>query len=51
MGMGSLLGAILGTILNYKGTPMSTVKSPLIRVTSTEAHIPSLDRILLAFDA
>ena len=32
MDMGSLLGIILGTILNYKRDSMPTVKGPLIRL-------------------
>ena len=40
MDMGSLLGTILGTILNYKRTLTSTVKGgPLIRLILTVAHI------------
>ena len=39
MDMGSLLGTILGTILNYKRTLMSTVKGPFIRLILTVAHI------------
>ena len=35
MDMGSLLGIILGTILNCKRTTMSTAKGPLLTV----AHI------------
>ena len=39
MDMGSLLGTIFGTILNYKRILMSTVKGPLIRLILTVAHI------------
>ena len=39
MDMGSLLGAILGTILDYKRTLMSTFKGPLIRLILTIAHM------------
>ena len=39
MDMGSLLGTLLGTILNYKRTLMSTVKGPLIRLILTVAHM------------
>ena len=39
MDMGSLLGTILGTILNYKRILMSTAKGPLIRLILTVAHI------------
>ena len=42
MDMGSLLGTIFGTILNYKRTLMSTVKGPLIRLIWTVAHIITL---------
>ena len=40
MDMGSLLGTILGSILNYqRGPPMSTAKGPLIRLILTVAHM------------
>ena len=41
MDMGSLLGTILGTMLNYKRTFMSTVKGLLIRLILTVAHMLS----------
>ena len=44
MDMGSLLGTILGTILNYKRTLMSTVKEPLIRLILTAAHVDAGER-------
>ena len=39
MDMGSLVGTILGTILDYKRTLMSTFKGPVIRLILTVAHI------------
>ena len=47
MDMGSLLGTILGTILNYKRTLMSTVKGPLIRLILTVAHMKPEDDDLI----
>ena len=35
--MGFLLGNILETILNYKGTPVSSCNGPLARLTLTVA--------------
>ena len=40
MDMCSLFGTILGTILTTKGTPMSTVKGPLIRLMLTVPSVP-----------
>ena len=39
MDMGSLLGTMLGTILNYKRTLMFTVRGPLLRLIVTVAHM------------
>ena len=36
MDVGSSIGAMLGTILNYKTDHMSTAKSPLIRLILTD---------------
>ena len=38
-GHGFLIGIILGTILDYKRDPYSTVKGPLIRPILTVAHL------------
>ena len=39
MDMGSLLGTILGAILNYKRGPMSTLNGPLVKQILTVAHM------------
>ena len=36
------VGTLLGTILNYKTDPMSTVDGPLISLTLTVAHMVDL---------
>ena len=41
MDMGSLLGTILGAILNYKSVPMSTLDGPLVKQILTIAHVSS----------
>ena len=41
--MGSLLETILGTMLNYKRGPMSTVKGPFIGLILTVAHMINPD--------
>ena len=42
MDMGSLLGTILGAILNYKRVPMSTLNGPLVKEILAVAHIREL---------
>ena len=39
MDMGSLLGTMLGTILNYQRAPMSTLNGPLVWIILTVAYI------------
>ena len=39
MDMDSILGTILGTILNYEEVPMSTLNGPLVKQILTVAHI------------
>ena len=41
MDMGSLLGTILGAILNYKSVAMSTLDGPLVKQILTIAHVSS----------
>ena len=43
MDMGSLLGTILGAILNDKRGLMSTLNGPLVKQILTVAHIPYED--------